>query len=166
MTSRFHTSLLNTLFAALLTTFLATATAAADSSLATESGLRRPAWLSELPDSVTDILVADTGNATIADIYKSRWQIEWFFKWIKQNLKIKSFISTSKSAVMTQIWIAICVYLILAYIKFQSKLLDKSLQQILRILPLNSFETRDSMALLRGDPMTCYPVNDNRLILL
>ena len=65
MTSRFHTSLLNTLFAALLTTFLATATAAADSSLAIESGLRRPAWLIEMPDSVTDILVADTGNATM-----------------------------------------------------------------------------------------------------
>ncbi len=46
---------------------------------------------------------------TIADIYKSRWQVELFFKWIKQNLKIKSFIGTSKNAVMTQIWIAMCV---------------------------------------------------------
>ena len=49
---------------------------------------------------------------TIADIYKSRWQVELFFKWIKQNLKIKSFIGTSKNAVMTQIWIAMRVYLV------------------------------------------------------
>jgi len=54
---------------------------------------------------------------TIAAIYKDRWQIELFFKWIKQSLKIKSFIGTSKNAVMTQLWIALCVYLILAVIK-------------------------------------------------
>ena len=46
---------------------------------------------------------------TIADVYKARWQVELFFKWIKQNLKIKSFVGTSKNAVMTQIWIALCV---------------------------------------------------------
>ncbi len=49
---------------------------------------------------------------TIADIYKARWQVELFFKWIKQNLKIKTFVGTSKNAVMTQIWIAVCVYLL------------------------------------------------------
>jgi len=59
---------------------------------------------------------------TIADIYKSRWQVELFFKWIKQNLKIKSFIGTSKNTVMTQIWIVLCSYLLLAFIKYQSKL--------------------------------------------
>lgn len=58
---------------------------------------------------------------TIADIYKSRWQIEAFFKWIKQNLKIKTFLGTSKNAVLTQVWIAMCYYLLLAYIKFQSR---------------------------------------------
>ena len=77
--------------------------------------------------------------------------MELFFKWIKQNLKIKSFIGTSKNAVMTQIWIALCVYLLLAFIKFQSKL-KKSMQQILRLLQLNLFEKRDLMALLRDDP--------------
>ncbi len=102
---------------------------------------------------------------TIADIYKSRWQIELFFKWIKQNLKIKSFIGTSKNAVMTQIWIAMCVYLILAYLKFQSKL-NKSLQQILRILQINLFEKRDLMALLRGDPPIGHQGNTNQLVLL
>lgn len=102
---------------------------------------------------------------TIADIYKSRWQIELFFKWIKQNLKIKSFIGTSKNAVMTQIWIAMCVYLILAYLKYQSKL-QKSLQQILRILQLNLFQKRDLMALLRGDPPSNHQLNTNQLVLL
>ena len=57
----------------------------------------------------------------VADIYKDRWQIEIFFKWIKQNLKIKTFLGTSKNAVMTQIWIAMIYYLLLAYIKFQTK---------------------------------------------
>ena len=48
---------------------------------------------------------------TIADIYKSRWQVELFFKWIKQNLKVKSFVGTSRNAVMTQVWTAMCIYL-------------------------------------------------------
>jgi len=88
---------------------------------------------------------------TIADIYKARWQVELFFKWIKQNLKIKSFVGTSKNAVMTQIWIAMCVYLLIAFLKFQSAL-TKSMQQLLRLLQLNLFDKRDLMALLRGDP--------------
>ena len=89
--------------------------------------------------------------STIADIYKARWQIELFFKWIKQNLKVKSFLDTSKNAVMTQIWIAICVYLLFSYIKFLNHI-QSSLQQILRLLQLNLFERRDLLELLRGDP--------------
>ena len=58
--------------------------------------------------------------STIARIYKARWQIEAFFKWIKQNLKIKTFLGTTPNAVMTQIWVAMCYYLLLAYIKFQT----------------------------------------------
>lgn len=87
---------------------------------------------------------------TIAEIYKQRWQIELFFKWIKQNLKIKAFLGTTKNAVMTQIWIALCVYLLLAYLKFTSQL-KRSLQQILRLLQLNLFIKRDLLALLKGD---------------
>ncbi len=102
---------------------------------------------------------------TIADIYKSRWQVELFFKWIKQNLKIKSFIGTSKNAVLTQIWIAMCVYLILAFIKFQSRL-KKSMRQILRLLQLNLFEKRDLMALLRGDPPVMPRLNIQQMALL
>jgi putative transposase len=102
---------------------------------------------------------------TIADIYKARWQVELFFKWIKQNLKIKSFVGTSKNAVMTQIWIAMCMYLLLAFIKFQSKL-TRSMQQILRLLQLNLFEKRDLMALLRGDPPRAVNINSNQMALL
>ena len=102
---------------------------------------------------------------TIADIYKARWQVELFFKWIKQNLKIKSFIGTSKNAVMTQIWIAMCVYLLLAFIKFQSKM-NKTMQQILRLLQLNLFEKRDLMALLRGDPLNRNHTSDIQMSLL
>lgn len=58
---------------------------------------------------------------TVAQIYKARWQIEAFFKWIKQNLKIKTFLGTSQNAVLSQIWVAMCYYLLLAYIKYQTK---------------------------------------------
>ncbi len=102
---------------------------------------------------------------TIADVYKARWQVELFFKWIKQNLKIKSFIGTSKNAVLTQIWIAMCVYLILAFIKLQSKL-TKSMQQILRLLQLNLFEKRDLMALLQGKPIRDTEPNINQMALI
>jgi hypothetical protein len=89
--------------------------------------------------------------ATIAQIYKARWQIELFFKWIKQNLKIKSFLGTSRNAVMTQIWIAICIYLLLAYLKFSSRF-NQSFQQILHLLQLNLFERRDLQKLFFGAP--------------
>jgi hypothetical protein len=90
-------------------------------------------------------------SRTIATIYKERWQIELFFKWIKQYLRIKTFLGTSHNAVLTQIWVAMCLYLLLAYIRFMSKPV-LGMQQILRLLQLNLFERRDLMALLRGDP--------------
>ena len=77
--------------------------------------------------------------------------IELFFKWIKQNLKIKSFLGTSRNTVMTQIWIAVCAYLLLAYLKFASRI-GHSFQQILRLLQLNLFERRNLHGLLFGDP--------------
>jgi putative transposase len=102
---------------------------------------------------------------TIADIYKARWDVELFFKWIKQNLKIKSFVGTSKNAVLTQIWIAMCAYLLLCLIKFQSKI-KKSLQQMLRLLQLNLFEKRDLMALLRGESPQGMQQAKNQIALL
>jgi IS4 transposase len=71
--------------------------------------------------------------STIAAIYKSRWQIELFFKWIKQNLKIKSFLGTSKNAVLSQIWVAMCYYLLLSYIKLQTKY-SETLQALTRMI--------------------------------
>ncbi len=88
-----------------------------------------------------------------------------FFKWIKQNLKIKSFVGTSKNAVLTQLWIALCMYLIIAYLKFQSGL-GKSMQQLLRLLQLNLFEKRDLMALLRGNHIKDNKPDINQLSLL
>jgi len=71
--------------------------------------------------------------ATIGELYKSRWQIETFFKWVKQNLRIKSFLGTSKNAVMTQIWAAMIYYLLLSFIKFQTKC-RHSLHELTRII--------------------------------
>lgn len=93
---------------------------------------------------------------TIADIYKSRWQIELFFKWLKQNLKLKGFLGTSKNAVLTQIWAALCVSLLLAYLKFASRI-DLSLQQIARLLQLNLFLKRDLLALLKNETSAPRP---------
>lgn len=102
---------------------------------------------------------------TIAEIYKQRWQIEIFFKWIKQNLKIKSFIGTSRNAVMTQIWTALCTALLLAYLKFTARL-GWSTQQILRLLQINLFVRRDLMELLRGDPPKHDVYQSNQLLLV
>ena len=76
---------------------------------------------------------------TITKLYKSRWQVELFFKWIKQHLRIKTFFGTSDNAVKTQVWIAISVYVLVAIIKKEHKL-DRSLNEILQILSLNLFE--------------------------
>ena len=75
---------------------------------------------------------------TIADVYKERWQIELFFKWVKQNLKIKTFLGTSANAVMTQVWDALCLYLILAFLRFISKTVH-SMREILNWIRINLF---------------------------
>jgi len=76
---------------------------------------------------------------TVADIYRLRWQVELFFKWIKQHLRIKSFFGTSPNAVKTQIWIAVSVYLLVAIVKKRLNL-PGSLHTILQILEVNLFE--------------------------
>jgi hypothetical protein len=76
---------------------------------------------------------------TIAGLYKSRWQVELFFKWIKQHLRIKSFFGTSANAVKTQVWIAISVYVLVAILKRELKV-ERSLSEILQILSLTLFE--------------------------
>ncbi len=76
---------------------------------------------------------------TIAQIYKPRWQVELFFKWIKQHLRIKAFYGTSENAVKTQIWIAVSVYVLVAIIRKRLGL-EASLYQILQILSVTLFE--------------------------
>src|SRR5207302_4325700 len=97
---------------------------------------------------------------TIAQIYKCRWQIELFFKWIKQHLRIKAFYGTSENAVKTQIWIAVSMYVLVAIARKRLNL-EASLYQTLQILSVNLFErTPISQALqpldidanLLGDP--------------
>jgi len=98
---------------------------------------------------------------TIADIYKQRWQIETFFKWIKQHLKIKTFFGTSRNALLTQIWTALIALMILALYKFRARL-GLSLSEILQLLQLNFFEKRNLWALLDEDK-PCKP-KDNQLM--
>ena len=76
---------------------------------------------------------------TIAQLYKSRWQIELFFRWIKQHLRIKAFYGTSENAVKTQIWIAVSVYVLVAIVRKRLGL-EASLYQILQILSVTLFE--------------------------
>ena len=93
----------------------------------------------------------DWSAKTIADIYKQRWQVELFFKWVKQNLKIKAFVGNTDNAVMTQVFVALCIYLILAYLKFQSRI-GQSLQQMCRLIHVNLFLRRDLIELFKPPP--------------
>ena len=102
---------------------------------------------------------------TIAELYRCRWQVELFFKWIKQHLRIKRFYGTSDNAVKTQIWIAVSVYVLVAIIK--KKLgLDASLHTILQILSVTLFEKEQLNQLLaKSDRMAPPPPHPNQLIL-
>jgi hypothetical protein len=84
---------------------------------------------------------------TVADIYKQRWQVELFFKWIKGHLRIKSFYGTSANAVKTQVWVAIIVYLLVAIAKKRLKL-QPSLHTLLQIVEVNLFEKIDIIQLV------------------
>ena len=102
---------------------------------------------------------------TIAKIYKCRWQVELFFKWIKQHLRIKAFYGTSENAVKTQIWIAVSVYVLVAIIRKRLGL-EASLYQILQILSLMLFEkTPILQALQPSDSQENLLGNPNQLIL-
>ncbi len=90
----------------------------------------------------------DLDAKTVASIYKARWEIELFFKTIKQNLKIKRFIGTSRNAVLTQIWIAMIAYLMVSFIKFSQKI-KQSVQQIFRLLEVNLMERKCLIAMLK-----------------
>ena len=86
---------------------------------------------------------------TIAQLYKCRWQVELFFKWIKQHLRIKAFYGTSENAVKTQIWIAISIYVLVAIVKKRLNL-DESLYNILQVLSVSLFERTPIFQALTG----------------
>lgn len=88
----------------------------------------------------------------IADLYRQRWQVELFFKWIKQHLRIKVFFGTSENAVKTQIWIAICTYVLIAIARKRLHLEDHSMYEILQILSLSMFENSPINQLLTKNP--------------
>ena len=94
---------------------------------------------------------------TIAMLYKSRWKVELFFKWIKQHLRIKHFYGTSDNAVKTQIWISVCVYVLVAIVKKELKS-DRSLYNILQVLSVNAFEKEPLQQVLR-DLQTQIPAD-------
>jgi IS4 transposase len=81
----------------------------------------------------------DLPALTIAQLYKCRWRVELFFKWVKQNLRIKHFFGTTDNAVKTQVWIAVCVYVLVAILRKELGL-EVSLSHILQILSVNVFE--------------------------
>jgi Transposase DDE domain/Domain of unknown function (DUF4372) len=106
------------------------------------------------PSAVRRVVVRDEGGKriafltnntslapqTISDLYRLRWQVELFFKWIKQHLRIKAFFGTSENAVKTQIWIAVATYVLIAIVKKRA-MLPHSLYELLQILSLTMFET-------------------------
>ena len=92
----------------------------------------------------------------IAQLYRQRWQVELFFKWIKQHLRIKAFLGTSENAVKTQIWIAVCTYVLIAIVKKRLKL-SHSLYEILQILSLTMFETTPINQLLPNPSTNSEP---------
>ena len=87
---------------------------------------------------------------TIAALYESRWQVELFFKWIKQHLRIKRFLGTSENAVKTQVWCAVAAYVLIAIVKKELQL-DASLYTYLQILSVSVFEKTEISCALQPD---------------
>ena len=123
-----------------------------------EKGEKKFKYLTFLTNNLT------LESLTIARLYKKRWQIELFFKWIKQHLKIKTFYSYSENGVKVQIWTAICTYLLVAILKKELKI-DRSLYEILQVLSVNIFERTQVNQLFTGfDYKSCK--DDHRQALL
>jgi IS4 transposase len=102
---------------------------------------------------------------TVTQIYKCRWQVELFFKWIKQHLRIKAFYGTSENAVKTQIWIAVSIYVLMAIVRKRLGL-QVSLYQILQILSVTLFEKMPILqALEASDFQKDLAADQNQLIL-
>ena len=103
---------------------------------------------------------------TVGALYKSRWQVELFFRWIKQHLRIKRFFGTSENAVKSQVWIAVAVYVLVAIIRKRLNL-EFSLHSMLQILSVTPFEKVSLFQMLTDmAPMETSPTNPNQMILL
>jgi hypothetical protein len=96
---------------------------------------------------------------TVCDLYRSRWQVELFFKWIKQHLRIKRFFGTSENAVKTQVWIAVAVYVLVAIIRKRLNL-PLSLYSMLQILSVTPFDKAPLIPLLTGSALFGDPASD------
>lgn len=120
--------------------------------------LRRVAFYDEEHDRRLVFLTNnfDLPALTIAGLYKSRWQVELFFKWIKQNLRIKGFYGTSENAVKTQVWCAIATYVLIAIVKKELQL-DASLYTCLQILSVSVFEKTEVSCALQPDRFQTEP---------
>ena len=101
----------------------------------------------------------------IAQLYQCRWQVELFFKWIKQNLRIKHFFGTTDNAVKTQVWIAICIYVLVAIVRKELRL-ELSLSQILQILSVNVFEQIPLAQLVTQTQSQNDPINSPNQLML
>lgn len=142
--------------------------------------LRRPKSIAHYPDRLRrvsyknpkdgKILVFLTNNfdlpaLTIAQLYHSRWQVELFFKWIKQNLRIKHFFGTTDNAVKTQVWIAICIYVLVAIVRKELGL-ELSLSQILQILSVNVFAQIPLAELVAKTASQNHPTDSRNQLML
>ena len=138
-----------------------------DSSTDYPSPLRRVSFRDDLHNRTLVFLTNNflLPSLAVAQLYKARWQVELFFKWIKQHLRIKAFVGHSPNAVKTQVWIALSVYVLLAILKKQLGL-DLSLYTITQILSVTMFEkTPILQALQRSSPETNDALPSNQLIL-
>lgn len=102
---------------------------------------------------------------TICALYKSRWQVELFFKWIKQHLRIKRFLGNSENAVKSQIWCAISTYLLIAIVKKELQL-DASLYTLLQILSVSVFEKTELSCALQPGIAAHVPADDAKQLIL
>ena len=133
------------------------------------SPLRRVKFYDKTNDNLLVFITNhfDLSAANIAALYRCRWQIELFFKWIKQHLRIKAFFGTSQNAVRTQIWIAVSVYALIAILKKRLKL-DASLSQILQTLSVTLFEKMSLdqiLANMQASDEKCKDANQLKLLL-
>ena len=114
------------------------------------------------PESGKTLIFLTNNNAlpalTIAALYKSRWQVELFFKWIKQHLRIKKFLGHSENAVKTQVWCAVATYVLIAIVKKELQL-DASLYTCLQILSVSVFEKTELLCALRADQTQIEPLD-------